>query len=126
MLVTRGDDWLTSGENSWLRCTNEIIAECYKTSLNSTEQSSRSKQFRNYRGLIRIARCGFLWEKTTKRSIASLYTNCETALVAQAFGEGRLGVCCGEALLHEQRTGSLRGQWPGKEEALHQLAPYLG
>ncbi len=40
MLVTRGDDWLTSGENSWLRCTNEIIAECHKTSPNSTVQSS--------------------------------------------------------------------------------------
>ena len=28
MLVTRGDDGLTSGDNFWLHCTNEIIAEC--------------------------------------------------------------------------------------------------
>jgi hypothetical protein len=28
----------------------------------------------------RIARCGFPWEKTTKRPVASVYTNCETAL----------------------------------------------
>ena len=31
------------------------------------------------RGLIKIARSGFPWEKTTKRSLASVYTNCETA-----------------------------------------------
>jgi hypothetical protein len=37
-------------------------------------------QFRNYCGLITIARCGFPWKKTTKRSTASVYTNCETAL----------------------------------------------
>jgi hypothetical protein len=29
------------------------------------------KQFRNYCGLIRIARCGFPWEKTTKMPTAS-------------------------------------------------------
>src|SRR6202789_3044581 len=53
------------------------------------ESASRVlEQFRNYCGLIKIARCGFLWEKTTKRPIASVYTNCETAL-------GRcLGVLC--------------------------------
>ena len=53
------------------------------------ESASRVlEQFRNYCGLIKIARCGFLWEKTTKRLIASVYTNCETAL-------GRcLGVLC--------------------------------
>jgi hypothetical protein len=38
------------------------------------------EQFHNYCGLIKIVRCGFLWEKTTKRLIASVYTNCETAL----------------------------------------------
>jgi hypothetical protein len=38
------------------------------------------EQFRNYCGLIKIARCGFPWEKTTKRPIASAYTHCETAL----------------------------------------------
>jgi hypothetical protein len=29
------------------------------------------RQFRNYCGPIKIARCGFPWEKTTKRLIAS-------------------------------------------------------
>jgi hypothetical protein len=38
------------------------------------------KRFRNYYGLIKIARCGFPWKKTTKRAFASVYTNCETAL----------------------------------------------
>jgi hypothetical protein len=41
------------------------------------------KQFRNYCGLTKIARCGFSWRKTTKRSIASVYTNCETALAVK-------------------------------------------
>jgi tetratricopeptide (TPR) repeat protein len=40
----------------------------------------RLEQFRNYCGLKKIARCGFPWEKTTKKSMASVYTNCETAL----------------------------------------------
>ncbi len=40
------------------------------------------EQFRNYCGLIKVARCGFPWEKTTKRAVASAYTNCETALAA--------------------------------------------
>jgi hypothetical protein len=42
------------------------------------------KQFRNYCDLTKIARCGFSWRKTTKRSIASAYTNCETALAVRA------------------------------------------
>jgi Carboxypeptidase regulatory-like domain/TonB dependent receptor/TonB-dependent Receptor Plug Domain len=38
------------------------------------------KRFRNYCGLIKIARSGFPWEKTTKRSLASVYTICGTAV----------------------------------------------
>ena len=38
------------------------------------------ERFRNYRGLIKVARSGFPWEKTTKGDVASVYTNCETAL----------------------------------------------
>jgi hypothetical protein len=30
--------------------------------------------------LVKIARSGFPWEKTTERSLASLYANCETAV----------------------------------------------
>jgi Carboxypeptidase regulatory-like domain/TonB dependent receptor len=37
-------------------------------------------QIRNYCGRVEIARCGFPWEKTTKRPIASLNTNYEAAL----------------------------------------------
>ena len=44
------------------------------------------EQFRNYCGLKKIARCGFPWEKTTKRPVASVYTNCETALAALVAG----------------------------------------
>ena len=44
--------------------------------------SSRLKRFRNYCGLLRSARCGFLWEKTTKSSLASVHTDCETAVAS--------------------------------------------
>jgi len=46
------------------------------------------EQFRKYVGLERIARCGFPWEKTTKRPMASVYSVCETALVTIALA------CC--------------------------------
>jgi hypothetical protein len=46
------------------------------------------EQFRNYCGLIKTAKCGFLWEKTTKRPIASVYTNCETALLVVLLASG--------------------------------------
>jgi hypothetical protein len=42
-------------------------------------RGTRLEQFRNYCGVKKIARCGFPWEKTTKRPVASVYTNCETA-----------------------------------------------
>jgi hypothetical protein len=35
-------------------------------------------------GVMKIARCGFPWKKTTKKPTASVYTNCETGLA-----------CCG-------------------------------
>ena len=44
------------------------------------------EQFRNYCGLKKIARCGFPWEKTTKRPVASVYTNCETARALAGTG----------------------------------------
>jgi hypothetical protein len=37
------------------------------------------RKFRNYCGLIKIARCGFPWKKTTKRPVIFVYTNCETS-----------------------------------------------
>jgi hypothetical protein len=37
------------------------------------------QHFRNYCGPIKVARCGFPWEKTTERPVASVCTNCETA-----------------------------------------------
>ena len=42
------------------------------------------EQFRNYCGLKKVARCGFPWEKTTKRPVASVYTHCETGLGGSA------------------------------------------
>src|ERR1700689_1441110 len=38
------------------------------------------ERFRNYCGLIKVARIGFPWEKTTTGDVASVYTDCETAL----------------------------------------------
>ncbi len=39
------------------------------------------ERFRNYCGLIKVARSGFPWEKTTKGDVALVYTNCETAVL---------------------------------------------
>jgi membrane-associated protease RseP (regulator of RpoE activity) len=44
------------------------------------------EQFRKYCGMVKIARCGFPWEKTTKRSMASVYTICETAMAVVLGG----------------------------------------
>jgi hypothetical protein len=38
------------------------------------------QHFRNLCFAIEVARCGFPWEKTTKRPVASISTNCETSL----------------------------------------------
>ena len=55
------------------------------------------KHFRNYSGPIKIARCGFPWQKTTKRPVDSVCTNCETAYAVisalrrrPSWGEGVL------------------------------------
>ena len=58
------------------------------------------KHFRNYSGPIRVARCGFPWEKTTKRPVASVGTNCESAYaVISALRRRPRGAqeCCGQA-----------------------------
>ena len=39
----------------------------------------QSEAVSQLRSLIRVARSGFPWEKTTKGDVASIYTNCETA-----------------------------------------------
>ena len=65
------------------------------------------EQFRNYCGLIKIARSGFPWEKTTKRPIASVYTNCGTALIHR------------EARIPLQQ----RGLYPGRFTTLPKLCP---
>jgi hypothetical protein len=60
----------------------------------------RLKHFRNYSGPIRVARCGFPWEKTTKRPVASVCINCETAYaVISALHRRPRGAheCCGQA-----------------------------
>ncbi len=44
-----------------------------------TKRKTVLKRFRNYCGLINLARGGFPWEKTTKGEVASVYTNCDTA-----------------------------------------------
>jgi hypothetical protein len=38
------------------------------------------KRFRNSCCLIKVARSGFPWQKTTKGDMASVYTNCDTAV----------------------------------------------
>jgi membrane-associated protease RseP (regulator of RpoE activity) len=58
------------------------------------------EQFRKYCGLVKIARCGFAWEKTTKRPIASVYTICETAMAVVLGGllATHTGWAAGDAL----------------------------
>ena len=50
------------------------------------------RRCRNYCGLIKIARSGFPWEKTTKRALASVYTNCETAKGGQLMRRRRAAI----------------------------------
>ena len=45
------------------------------------------RRFRNYCGPRKIAKAGFPWEKTTKGDVASVYTNCETAVAAAPQGK---------------------------------------
>jgi hypothetical protein len=62
-------------------------------------EEDRRKRFspievvRNYCGMIRIARCGFPWEKTTKRPVASRISCAEHSLRASCaafFTESRM------------------------------------
>jgi len=46
----------------------------------ATMRNPPIKRLDNYCGLKKIARSGFPWEKTTKTSLALIYTYCETAL----------------------------------------------
>jgi hypothetical protein len=59
------------------------------------------KRFRNYCGLIKVARSGFPWEKTTKGDVAPVYTNYETAI----------GLSCGpdERRLSDRKRIALYG-----------------
>ena len=58
--------------------------------------------------------CGFPWEKTTKRPVASVYTNCETA-VAFSVNSAQLGSAkCAVATLRRNRRVRFAGaSWPG-------------
>ncbi len=50
---------------------------------NTTQGEIKMKQlkrFRNYCALVKTARSGFPWEKTTKSSLASVYSHCEIAI----------------------------------------------
>jgi len=49
-----------------------------------TKLPQRLEQFRNYCGLTKIARCGFPWEKTTKRPITSRIP-CSAALAENNY-----------------------------------------
>ena len=64
------------------------------------------KRFRNYCGLIKIVRSGFPWEKTTKGSLASVYTNRETAVRkrhAAVFIGLFAGIFCAPGLHADER-----------------------
>ena len=66
------------------------------------------ERFHSYDGLIEIARRGFPWRKTTKKSFASIYTYCETALVALAVLV-QPGCALGQPLNVRHRVGSMHG-----------------
>jgi hypothetical protein len=65
--------WMASG-----RCP--VFSQVVKTT-QSRERTERTllKALSQYCGPIKVARCGFPWEKTTKRPVASVYTHCEIA-----------------------------------------------
>ena len=64
---------------SQFRREQEAGCQDAKRDLKETPHNSSLEQFRNYCGVIKVARSGFPWEKTTKGDVASVYTNCETA-----------------------------------------------
>jgi hypothetical protein len=74
------------------------------------------EQFRNYGGLIKIARCGFPWKKTTTRPLASVYTNCETA--PDLVADGAMMVAMVMMMVRLRKCRSRNHQDYGKEESL--------
>jgi heme o synthase len=58
----------------------------------TTEPATDLKRVRNYCGVIKVARSGFLWEKTTRGEVASVYTNCETAVAAGVLPRSPAGL----------------------------------
>ena len=70
--------------------------------------------FSQLRGPIKVARCGFPWEKTTKRPNTSICANCETAYAVNSALRRRrprgAQECCGQAepfnLMSPYRFGS--------------------
>jgi hypothetical protein len=74
-------------------------------------------QFRNYGGLIKIARCGFPWKKTTESPIASVYTNCETALAGLA-ADGAMMVAMVMMMVRLRKCGSRKHQDHGEKQSL--------
>jgi probable addiction module antidote protein len=77
-----------------LRENPDFAAEYLRAALEDNDEPRvLLERFRNYCGLIKVARSGFPWEKTTKGDMASVYTNCETALIAlRRIAEARGGI----------------------------------
>jgi hypothetical protein len=61
--------------------TGDVVSSKLSRLLNQEDALSAPclKHFRDYCGPVELARCGFPWEKTTKRPVASVCTNRETA-----------------------------------------------
>ncbi len=66
------------------------------------------ERFHSYDGLLEIARRGFLWRKTTKKSFASIHTHCATVLVGLAM-LAQPGSAPGQPLNVRYQAGSMHG-----------------
>jgi len=86
--MTRGSNWMRIGRG---RKKADLIAAAKSEAvildlMSKTTNPGPLKRFRNYCGLMKVARSGFPWEKTTKGDVASVNTNCETAIALLLLG----------------------------------------
>jgi hypothetical protein len=102
-ILGRGNSAMRAGLESALHAERLQPVECQLTPTSVRDNTCQQKndarlsglcpgRFHSYCGLIKIVRCGFLWEKTTEKSSASVYTYCETAPASRSqgcHGEGR-------------------------------------
>jgi hypothetical protein len=96
-----------------LRAMTAVGLECalgHNTALLISLKNFCFKRFHNYRGLVKIARYGFSWSKTTNTFFATVYINCRTAL-GQALSIPDLRQSAKYATSHSPGVASFHYAW---------------